>query len=166
MLQFCREDSPVDITYILVASKLYGVDATTLIFLLFCFVLYCIVLYFIVLYCIVLYCIVLYCIVLYCIVMYFNVLYCIVLCCFVLPCIVLYCIVLYCIVLYCIVLYCIVLYCIVCFARVFGSYLLHKKNCSKNSNGTSALFPKISPMTCHSPLMRFGILLAGNNLTA
>ena len=70
-----------------VASKLYGVNATILIFV---FVLYCIVLY-----CIVLCCIVLYCIVLYCIVLYCNVLYCIVL----------YCIVLYCIVLYCIVLY-------------------------------------------------------------
>ena len=70
-----------------IASKLYGVDATIIIFV---FVLYCIVLYCIVLYCIVLYCIVLYCIVLYCIVLY---------------CIVLYCIVLYCIVLYCIV-YC------------------------------------------------------------
>ena len=54
------------------ASKLYGVDATIIIFV---FVLYCIVLYCIVLYCIVLYCIVLYCIVLYCIVLY---LYCIV----------------------------------------------------------------------------------------
>ena len=59
-----------------VASKLYGVNATIIIFV---FDLYCIVLYCIVLYCIVLYCIVLYCIVLYCIVMYFIVLYCIVL---------------------------------------------------------------------------------------
>ena len=45
--------------YIHMASKLYGVDATIIIFV---FVLYCIVLYCIVLYCIVLYCIVLYCI--------------------------------------------------------------------------------------------------------
>ena len=102
------------------ASKLYGVDATIIIFVfvlycivLYCIVLYCIVLYRIVLYCIVLYCIVLYCIVLYCIVLYCIVLYCIVLYCIVLYCIVLYCIVFYCIVLYCIVLYCIVLYCIV-----------------------------------------------------
>ena len=41
------------------ASKLYGVDATIIIFVV---LLYCIVLYCIVLYCIVLYCIVLYCI--------------------------------------------------------------------------------------------------------
>ena len=45
------------------ASKLYGVNATIIIFM---FVLYCIVLYCIVLYCIVMYCIVSYCIVLYC----------------------------------------------------------------------------------------------------
>ena len=44
------------------ASKLYGVIATILLFV---FVLYCIVLYCIVLYCIVFYCILLYCIVLY-----------------------------------------------------------------------------------------------------
>ena len=48
----------------LFASKLYGVNATIIIFV---FVSYCIVLYCIVLYCIVLYCIVSYCIVLYCI---------------------------------------------------------------------------------------------------
>ena len=59
----------------IVASKLYGVNATIIIFV---FVLYCIVFYFIVLYCIVLYCIVLYCNVLYCIVLYCIVLYCIV----------------------------------------------------------------------------------------
>ena len=46
------------------ASKLYGVEATIIIFV-FVLYLYCIVLYCIVLYCIVLY---LYCIVLYCIV--------------------------------------------------------------------------------------------------
>ena len=51
--------------HLIVASKLYGVDATIIIFV---FVLYCIVLYCILLYCIVFYCIVLYCIVLYCIV--------------------------------------------------------------------------------------------------
>ena len=56
------------------ASKLYGVNATIIIFV---FVLYCIVLYCI--YCILLYCIVLYCIVLYCILLYCIVLYCIVL---------------------------------------------------------------------------------------
>ena len=86
--------------FLFVASKLYGVNASMIIFV---FVLYCIVLYCILLYCIVLYFIVLYCIVLYCIVLY----------CIVLYCIVLFCIVLYCIVLYCILLYCIVLYCIV-----------------------------------------------------
>ena len=83
----------LDKTFPSMASKLYGVNATIIIFV---FSLYCIVLY-----CIVLYCIVLYCIVLYCIV--------------------LYCIVLYCIVLYCIVLYCIVLYCIVSISDDFGA---------------------------------------------
>ena len=58
------------------ASKLYGVDATIIMFL---FVFCCIVLYRNALYCIVLYCIVLYCIVWYCIVLYYIVLYCIVL---------------------------------------------------------------------------------------
>ena len=97
------------------ASKLYGVNATIIIFLflLYFIVLFCIVLYCNVLLCIVLYCIVLYCIVLYCIVLYCIVLYCIVLCFIVFPCIVLYCIKLCFIVLYCIVLYCVVLYCIV-----------------------------------------------------
>ena len=54
---------------VLLASKLYGVNATIIIFVfvLYCFVLYCIVLYCIVLFCIVLYCFVLYCIVLFCI---------------------------------------------------------------------------------------------------
>ena len=55
-----------------VASKLYGVNATIIIFV---FVLYCIVLYCIVLYCIVLYCIVLYCIVLYYLLVIFRVAY-------------------------------------------------------------------------------------------
>ena len=67
------------------ASKLYGVDATIIMFLfvfccillyrnaLYCIVLYCIVFYYIVLFCIVLYCIVWYCIVLYCIVLYLGV---------------------------------------------------------------------------------------------
>ena len=62
-----------------VSLKLYGVNATIIIFV---FVLYCVLLY----------CIVLYCIVLYCIVLYYFVLYCIVLYCIVLYCIVLYCI--------------------------------------------------------------------------
>ena len=70
--------------YSSVASKLYGVYATIIIFVFFCIVLYCIVLYCIVLYCIVLYCIFVYCIVLYCILLYCIVLYCIVMFCLVL----------------------------------------------------------------------------------
>ena len=56
---------------VLVVSKLYGVNATIVIFVfvLYCFVFYCIVLYYIVLYCTVLYCTVSYCIVFYSIVL-------------------------------------------------------------------------------------------------
>ena len=67
--------------WIRVASKLYGVNDTLIIFV---FVLYFTVLYCFVLYCIVLFCIALYCIELYCIALYCFVLYCIVFYCFVL----------------------------------------------------------------------------------